>query len=106
MQRHDYYIYILTNINNKVMYIGVTNNLTRRLFQHQSKTFPGFTAQYNVNKLVYFEHTNDIKVAIKREKTIKGWRREKKNELVSSLNPEWKDLGVNWERRDSSFHSE
>ena len=101
MQKHDYYVYILTSINNKVMYVGVTNNLIRRLFEHTSKINPGFTAQYNVNKLVYFEHTNDIKAAIKREKTIKGWRREKKNALVNTQNPEWKDLSENW-KEDSS----
>ena len=74
------------------MYISVTNNLTRRLFEHKAKTHPGFTAKYNVNKLVYFEHTGDIKAAITREKAIKGWQREKKNQLVSRINPEWNYL--------------
>ena len=74
------------------MYISVTNNLTRRLFEHKAKTHPGFTAKYNVNKLIYFEHTGDIKAAITREKAIKGWQREKKNQLVSRINPEWNYL--------------
>jgi putative endonuclease len=106
MRKHDYYVYILTNINNKVMYIGVTNNLTRRVFEHKSKIIPGFTAKYNVYKLVYFEYTTDIKAAIRREKMIKGWRREKKNALVSNFNPDWNDLNDNWEKADSSLRLE
>ena len=69
---YDYYVYILTNWNNKVMYIGVTNNLQRRLYEHKSKLVEGFTKQYNVNKLVYYEHTTDINSAIAREKQLKG----------------------------------
>ena len=74
------------------MYIGVTNNLERRLFEHKNKLVAGFTSKYNVDKLVYFEGTIDIQAAIAREKELKSWRREKKNTLVESLNPEWKDL--------------
>ncbi len=74
------------------MYIGVTNNLERRLFEHKNKLVAGFTSKYNVDKLVYFEGTIDIQAAIAREKELKSWRREKKNALVESLNPEWKDL--------------
>ena len=92
MRDHNYYVYVLTNWNNKVMYIGMTNDLTRRISEHVNKTLDGFTSKYNVHKLVYFEYTNDVNAAIKREKEIKKWRREKKNSLVSAKNPEWKDL--------------
>ena len=93
---HNYYVYILTNWNNKVMYVGVTNNLQRRIAEHKSKLIEGFTKKYNVNKLVYYEHTTDINSAIAREKEIKGWKRYKKDELVVSINPKWKDLSLGW----------
>ena len=73
-----YYVYLLTNWNNKVMYIGVTSNLERRVYEHKNKLVEGFTQKYNVNKLVCFESTNDVLAAIEREKQIKKWRREKK----------------------------
>jgi putative endonuclease len=88
-----YYVYLLTNWNNKVMYVGVTNDLHRRLYEHKNKLVKGFTEKYNIDKLVYFEETDDVKSALAREKEIKKWRREKKNNLVLSINPEWKDLG-------------
>ncbi|MFA6426134.1 MAG: GIY-YIG nuclease family protein, partial [Phycisphaerae bacterium] len=78
--------------NNKVMYIGMTNNLERRIYEHKNKIIDGFSKKYNLCKLVYFEHTNDVNAAIAREKEIKKWRREKKNNLVIAVNPEWKDL--------------
>ena len=78
------------------MYAGVTNNLQRRIYEHKHKLVDGFTRKYNVNKLVYFEGTSDITAAIVREKEIKKWRREKKNHLVTSMNPEWKDLSAGW----------
>ncbi len=93
---HRYYVYLLTNKNDKVMYIGVTNNLERRVYEHKTKMIPGFTEKYNVNKLVYFEETHDVRAAIAREKEIKKWRREKKNNLVVPVNPEWKDLSDGW----------
>ena len=74
------------------MYVGVTNNLTRRIYEHQSKLVKGFTEKYNVNKLVYYEQTSDVFTALSREKEIKKWRREKKNALVIQLNPRWSDL--------------
>jgi putative endonuclease len=89
-----YYVYILTNWNNKVMYIGMTNNLKRRMYEHKNKLVEGFTKQYNISKLVYFEETEDVHAAISREKEIKKWRREKKNNLVISMNPEWQDLSA------------
>jgi putative endonuclease len=91
-----YYVYILTNWNDKVMYIGVTSDLEKRLYQHKNKMAAGFTQKYNVHKLVYVEHTNDVRSAIEREKEIKKWRREKKNRLVESKNPEWKDISLEW----------
>lgn len=74
------------------MYVGVTNDLKRRVYEHQQKLVSGFTERYNVKKLVYYEQTNDVITALTREKEIKKWRREKKNSLVISVNPEWNDL--------------
>ena len=87
-----YYTYILTNWNNKVMYIGMTNNLERRLYEHRHHVVAGFTCKYNVCKLVYYESTDDVKAAIMREKQLKGWIRARKNALVESTNPTWRDL--------------
>jgi len=78
------------------MYVGVTNNLERRVYEHKHKLVQGFTEKYNVNKLVYFEETGDVEAALTREKQIKKWRREKKNRLVCSINPEWRDLSEDW----------
>ncbi|MCL0041071.1 GIY-YIG nuclease family protein [Thermodesulfovibrionales bacterium] len=91
-----YYVCLLTNWNNKVIYVGVTNNLERRICEHKNKLVKGFTEKYNVNKLVYFEKTQEVIAAISREKEIKKWRREKKNQLVNRINPEWKDLSSEW----------
>ncbi len=88
----SYYVYLLTNWNNRIMYVGVTNDLSRRLYEHENKLIAGFTAKYNLNKLVYFEEAQDVNVAIAREKEIKKWRREKKNQLVNGDNPLWQDL--------------
>lgn len=87
-----YYVYILTNWNNKVLYTGITNDLERRVYEHKNKLVKGFTEKYNVNKLVYFDSTLDVTSAISREKQIKGWTRHKKNELIESINPRWHDL--------------
>ena len=92
-----YYVYLLTNWNNQVMYVGVTNDLERRIYEHRNKLVDGFTKKYNVEKLVYFETVSDVLAAIEREKQIKKWRREKKNQLVIEMNPEWKDLSLEWE---------
>ena len=88
----NYYIYMLTNSNDRVLYIGVTNNLERRLFEHKQGIIDGFSKKYNLKKLVYFEQTVDINSAIAREKEIKNWRREKKNLLVERSNKDWEDL--------------
>ena len=87
-----YYVYLMTNWNHRVMYVGVTNDIVRRLDEHKNKLIKGFTEKYNINKLVYFEETANVYSAIAREKEIKKWRRQKKNALVQSLNPEWSDL--------------
>jgi len=93
-----YYVYMLTNWNNKVLYTGVTNDLERRIYEHKNKLVKGFTEKYNVNKLVYFEYTSDVNSAIAREKEIKGWTRQKKNQLVEVVNPLWKDLTEEFKR--------
>ena len=92
MNEKLYYVYILTNWNNKVMYVGFTRDLTKRIYEHKNKLIDGFTKKYNVFKLVYFEAVKDVISAITREKEIKGWRRNKKNQLVDQMNPEWHDL--------------
>ncbi len=92
----NYYVYILTNKTNSVLYVGVTNNLERRLFEHKNKLVEGFTKKYNVNKLVYYEVTTDINVALNREKAIKNLLRRKKEEIINANNPEWKDLSTEW----------
>jgi len=93
-----YYVYILTNWSNKVLYIGVTNNLERRCYEHKHKIIKGFTEKYNLNKLVYFDVTSDIKEAIKREKQLKGLTRIKKIKLIESVNPMWNDLSESFEK--------
>ena len=89
-----YYVYILSNWNNQVIYIGVTNNLERRIYEHKNKLIDGFTKKYNIDKLVYFEETTDVKAAIEREKQLKGWKREKKNALIKTFNPKLQDLAI------------
>jgi len=89
-----YYIYILTNKGHSVLYIGVTNNLERRIYEHKQHLIPGFTDRYNVEKLVYFETTEDVKAAIQREKELKGWTRKRKERLIETLNPQWIDLSL------------
>ena len=94
MEIHIYYVYILTNVNNKVLYIGVTNDLERRCWEHKKKKNKGFTKKYNVDKLVYFEIFDLIDLAIAREKQIKGYSRNKKNELIGKFNEDWNELYV------------
>ena len=89
----QYYVYILANANKNVIYTGVTNNLTKRVYEHNNHVDKGsFTSRYNVENLVYYEITSDIKSAIEREKQIKGWNRTRKNKLIESKNPNWNDL--------------
>ena len=88
-----YYVYIMTNKMNTVLYTGVTNDLMRRVYEHKNKLdVKSFTARYNVNKLVYYETTNSIQSAIEREKQIKAGSRKKKEDLIKEFNPDWKDL--------------
>ncbi len=87
----EYYVYILTN-RSRVLYVGVTNNIYRRVYEHKSHKISGFTARNNVDQLVYFEVTNGIGSALNREKQIEAWRHEKKIRLIESQNPEWRDL--------------
>ena len=83
----------MTN-KSRTLYTGVTNDLERRVYEHKQKLVPGFTAKYNITRLVYFEVTQDIQAAIAREKQIKGWLRSKKIALIESVNPGWKDLSL------------
>ncbi|AIZ62518.1 hypothetical protein PK28_00270 [Hymenobacter sp. DG25B] len=87
-----YYVYILTNANHTVLYIGVTNNLLRRVHEHKTGTYPGFTKKYNVHKLLYWEQYTEIKTAIDREKQLKAGSRQKKLNLIQEFNPEWQEL--------------
>ena len=86
------YVYILTNVSNRVLYTGVTSDIIKRIYEHKNKLAEGFTKEYNVNKLVYYECFEDIVSAIMREKQIKGWLRSKKITLIEEFNSEWKDL--------------
>lgn len=87
-----YYVYIATNIVNTAFYIGVTNNLIKRANEHRNKFVQGFTSKYNVNKIVYFEETSDIKSAIAREKQLKNWHRDWKINQIKKYNPDFRDL--------------
>ena len=88
-----YYTYILANDNNKLLYIGVTDNIQRRWYEHKNELIDGYTKRYHIHKLVYVEEYNYIMDAITREKQLKGWIRSKKNELIETLNPNWENLG-------------
>ncbi|MFA7253739.1 MAG: GIY-YIG nuclease family protein [Patescibacteria group bacterium] len=88
----SYYIYIMASRRKGTLYIGVTNDLIRRIWQHKNKVIDGFTKDYNVSLLVYYEETADIKSAIKREKQLKSWNRQWKIELIEKTNPDWHDL--------------
>jgi len=93
---NKYYVYILTTKNNKLVYVWVTNNLERRLYEHKNKIVEWFTSKYNIHKLVYYEETSSIQDAIKREKQLKWRLRSKKNELIESINPNREDLSSTW----------
>jgi len=91
----QYCVYILTN-KSGTLYVGVTNDLERRMSEHKGALVAGFTKKYKVNRLMYYETFNDVDAAIYREKQIKGWRREKKIALIEAENPTWKDLSEDW----------
>jgi len=92
----NYFIYILTNKPKGVLYIGVTNNLERRIYEHKNEIFEGFSKKYKTKMLVYFEECSDVKFAIEREKKLKKWNRDWKIELIEKSNPDWRDLSCNW----------
>jgi putative endonuclease len=92
MRDHNYFVYMITNKNKTVLYIGVTNDLQRRTYEHENGLLPGFTKKYNCHYLIYFEHFQNIDDAIAREKVIKKWRREKKENLINEFNADWKFL--------------
>ena len=92
MNQEHGYTYIITNYSNKVLYIGVTSNLAKRIYEHKNKFVKGFSQKYNLSKLIYYEVSDSIEAAIKREKYLKGKTRAYKIELIESFNPEWKDL--------------
>jgi len=91
----DYFVYILADVS-RMLYVGVTNDLKRRVYQHRSKRIPGYTRRYNIARLVYFEVTLNVSAAITTEKQIKGWLRIKKLALIETNNPEWTDLSEGW----------
>lgn len=90
--KNQYYIYILANKRNGTYYIGVTSNLIKRVYKHKKNLVDGFTKKYNIHKLAYYEITNDIESAIRREKQLKKWNRKWKINLIENSNPEWIDL--------------
>jgi putative endonuclease len=91
MEKH-YYVYILASKRNGTLYIGVTSDLIKRIWQHKNDILKGFTNKYQVHNLVYFEETTDVESAIKREKQLKAWQRKWKLELIEKMNPNWEDL--------------
>ncbi len=90
-KQHRYFVYIMSSISKKI-YIGVTNNLQRRVSEHKEEKIEGFTKKYKIKKLVYYEEINNIRWAIEREKQLKDWRREKKIKLIEKSNSKWRDL--------------
>ena len=90
----QYFVYMVTNKGRTTLYIGGTNSLLRRVYQHRKGEIPGFSKRYNTNRLVYYEQFNDVRVAIAREKQLKGWSRKKKEALIDMMNPKWTDLGA------------
>ena len=93
----QYYVYIMSS-RNRTLYVGVTNNLLRRAYEHQHKLADGFTKKYNVSSVVFYDTTNDVEAAIAREKQLKGWRRSKKIALIELVNTGWNDLSLAWYR--------
>jgi putative endonuclease len=102
-----FYLYMMTNRSRVVLYTGVTNDLERRVWEHVNQVLKGFTSRYRVDRLVYYEDCRDVRDAIAREKEVKAWRREKKNALVESINPRWRNLAVELfgDLRDPSLRS-
>lgn len=108
MATHAYWIYILTNHWNGALYVGVTKSLKRRIWEHKTGAISGFTKQYGLKRLLYFEEFREVRHAIDREKQLKGWNRQRKLQLIEKGNPDWQDLSTGWfgEGLDSSLRSE
>src|SRR5437879_10577999 len=96
MREYIFYVYVLQSASRRALYIGMTNNLRHRVFQHKTHQFEGFTDDYNAIRLVYWEKFGSVGKAIAREKQLKRWRREKKMWLIETMNPNWKDLATDW----------
>ena len=96
----NYWVYIMSG-RTRTLYVGVTNDIERRTYEHRNKSVPGFTSKYGLDRLVYFEEHADIRDAIEREKQIKSWRREKKVALIKSLNPRWRDVSLDWQLNEA-----
>lgn len=100
MKQHRYFVYIMSNRKDGVLYIGVTSNLERRIVEHKYRMIKGFSKRYNLGKLIYFEETQDVHAALQREKNLKHYIRQWKVDLIESVNPEWKDLAAEWNLGD------
>ena len=98
---HHYYVYIMQSSSRRALYIGMTNNLHRRVFQHKTQEGEGFTGTYDAVRLVYWESFDDVHKTIAREKQLKNWRREKKLWLIASMNPKFRDLAADWYKNES-----
>jgi putative endonuclease len=103
MRNHDYWVYILTNKHCTTLYIGITNNINRRLYQHRYGEVEGFTMRYHLNRLVWLEHFRDVNDAIACEKKLKGWRRSRKIALIEQTTPRWLDLSDDWEQQPNVY---
>ena len=99
---HDYYVYILTNLNKTVLYIGVTNSLVRRISQHQRGAVAGFARDYHVTQLIYYEHFREVRDALARESQLKKWSRVKKETLIARMNPGWRNLNDELDEQDTT----
>lgn len=95
----QYYVYIMANSRHQI-YVGVTGNLLRRVYQHKNKLTEGHASRYNMTMLIYYESTSDVNSAIAREKQLKGWNRRKKDALIDTMNPKWVDLSLEWFDRE------
>jgi putative endonuclease len=101
LREHHYYVYIMQSSTRRALYIGMTNNLQRRVFQHKTQECEGFTGSYDAVRLVYWESLDDVHKTIAREKQLKNWRREKKLWLIARMNPEFRDLAADWYEKEN-----
>jgi putative endonuclease len=101
-REYRYYVYMMQSSSRRALYIGMTNNLHRRLFQHKTQEFEGFTDSYDAVRLVYWESFDDVHKTIAREKQLKNWRREKKLWLIARMNPKFRDLAADWYEKAGS----